>query len=380
MLRLRLKGNFMLSDRVKNLQASGIRKIFEMVASMENPIDLSIGQADFDVPEQIKEAAIKAIRDGFNRYTVTQGIPELNKKIKTRLRDRYSYTPEETLVTCGVSGGLLLSFLSLINPGDEVLLPEPYFIMYKILTEVSEGVPVYYNLYPDFRLRREELESKITDKTKLIVINSPSNPTGTVFNSEELETIASVAETHDLMVVSDEIYDQFVYCDEYHSLCEFCPERLILLGGFSKTFGMPGWRIGYAAGPKEVLDKMMIMQQFSYVCAPSFAQKAVLHALDFDMGEWIESYRRKRDLVFEGLKDAFQVIRPDGSFYIFPRLPDGTKSTDFVRRAIKDNVLIVPGTAFSSYDNHFRVSFAASDDRLERGVEILSALAKTASV
>lgn len=366
----------MLSDRVQGLQASGIRKIFEMVASMEDPIDLSIGQADYDVPEPVKEAAIKAIREGFNRYTVTQGIPELNERIRAKLKASYGYEPDRTLVTSGVSGGLLLSFLSLVNPGDEVLLPEPYFVMYKILTELAEGVPVYYDLYPDFRVTRERLESKITEKTKLILVNSPSNPTGSVLTAEELKTISDVARTHDLLVVSDEIYEQFVYDEPFHSICEFCPERLIHLGGFSKTFGMPGWRMGYATGPAEILDKMTILQQFSYVCAPSFAQKAVLYALDCDMSEWIDRYRRKRDLVFEGLKNSFDLVRPGGSFYIFPSLPHGVTGAGFASEAIKRNVLVVPGTAFSGRDTHFRISFAAPDERLEQGMEILSDLAR----
>jgi len=375
-----LKGVLMLSDRVRGLQASGIRKIFEMVASMEDPIDLSIGQADYDVPEPIKEAAIKAINEGFNRYTVTQGIPELNERIRDKLKKQYGYEPDKTLVTSGVSGGLLLSFLSLVNPGDEVLLPEPYFVMYKILTELAEGVPVYYDLYPDFRLTRNALESKITDKTKLILINSPSNPTGSVLDSEELKTIASVARAHDLLVVSDEIYEQFVYDEPFHSISEFCPERLIHLGGFSKTFGMPGWRMGYATGPSEILDKMTILQQFSFVCAPSFAQKAVLYALDHDMSESVDLYRSKRDLVYNGLKDSFDVVRPGGSFYIFPSLPHGVKGAGFASEAIKKNVLVVPGTAFSARDSHFRISFAAPDEKLEQGMEILSELARSMSV
>lgn len=370
----------MLSDRVQGLQASGIRKIFEMVASMEDPINLSIGQADYDVPEPVKEAAIKAIREGFNRYTVTQGIPELNERIREKLKNQYNYEPDKTLVTSGVSGGLLLSFLSLINPGDEVLLPEPYFVMYKILTELAEGVPVYYDLYPDFRLSKKDLESKITDKTKLILVNTPSNPTGSVLNVDELKTIAEVARAHDLLVVSDEIYEQFVYDEPFHSVSEFCPERLIHLGGFSKTFGMPGWRMGYAAGPAEILDKMTILQQFSYVCAPSFAQKAVLCALDHDMSEWIDRYRSKRDLVYAGLKDTFDVVRPSGSFYIFPSLPRGVTGAGFASEAIKNNVLVVPGTAFSKKDTHFRISFAVPDEKLEQGMEILSDLARKMEV
>jgi aspartate aminotransferase/aminotransferase len=361
----------MLSDRVKHIEASGIRKIFELVASMEDPINLSIGQADYDVPEAIKKEAIKAINEGFNRYTVTQGIPELNLKIMSKLKEQYAYVPEECLVTSGVSGGLALAFLSLINPGDEVLLPDPYFVMYKVLVQLCQGVPKYYSLYPDFKLRKEELESQITDKTKLILLNTPSNPTGAVFSPSELSMLAEVARKNDLLVICDEIYKKFVYTERFHSIAEYYPEKLILLGGFSKTFGMPGWRMGYATGPRAILDKMMVLQQFTFVCAPSFAQKAVLLALDLDMKEYIERYKVKRDLIYNGLKSHFKVTKPAGSFYIFPELPEGMTGQEFIQEALTRKILVVPGTAFSRSDTHFRISFAAPDEDLERAAGML---------
>lgn len=366
----------MLAERVKNIQASGIRKIFELVASMRDPIDLSIGQADFDVPEAIKKAAIEAIEDGFNRYTVTQGIPELRERIVQSLKERYAYEPDDCLVTCGVSGGLVLAMLCLVNPGDEVLLPDPYFVMYKVLVELCQATPKYYSMYPDFKIKKEELESKITDKTKLILLNSPSNPTGAVLSPAELSMVSDLAKAHDLYVVCDEIYDRFVYLDRFHSISEYYQEKLILLGGFSKTFGMPGWRMGYATGPEEVLDKMMVLQQFTFVCAPSFAQKAVLAALDVDMNSYIDKYRIKRDLVYNGLKEQFNLTRPDGSFYIFPELPQGVSGDTFVQSALSRKVLIVPGSAFSQRNTHFRISFAAPDEDLKRGVEILCGFAR----
>ncbi len=365
----------MLADRVKHLEASGIRKIFELVATMTDPINLSIGQADFDVPEAVKDAAIKAIQDGFNRYTVTQGIPELNERIRADLKNQYAYEPQGSLVTGGVSGGLVLSLLSLINPGDEVLLPDPFFVMYKVLVQLCGGVPKYYDLYPDYKIRKEELERNITEKTKLIILNTPSNPTGVVFSPSELRTIAEVARKNDLIVICDEIYNEFVYLDRFHSICEYYPEKLILLRGFSKTYGMPGWRMGYAVGPEEIIDKMMVLQQFTFVCAPSFAQKAVLHAMDIDMNEYIEKYRIKRDIIYDCLKEQFDVVRPEGSFYIFPKLPPGCTGKEFVEKAVQEKLLIVPGTAFSRSDTHFRVSFAASDEELKRGGELLCKLA-----
>ncbi|MHC4945715.1 MAG: pyridoxal phosphate-dependent aminotransferase [Planctomycetota bacterium] len=343
---------------------------------MPDPIDLSIGQADFDVPDEIKKAAIEAIGEGFNRYTVTQGIPELRERILASLKERYAYTPDECLVTCGVSGGLVLSMLCLINPGDEVLLPDPYFVMYKVLVDLCQGVPKYYNLYPDFKIRREELEKQITEKTKLIVLNTPANPTGAVLSPAELSTVADLAKAHDIHVVCDEIYERFIYLDRFHSISEYYQDKLILLGGFSKTYGMPGWRMGYAVGPKELMDKMMVLQQFTFVCAPSFAQKAVLTALDMDVTEYIEKYRVKRDMVFNGLKDHYKTTRPDGSFYIFPQLPKGVKGQDFVKKALSKKVLVVPGSAFSRQDTHFRISFAAPDEDLKKGVDILRSFAQ----
>jgi len=361
----------MLADRVNSLEASGIRKIFELVASMKDPINLSIGQADFDIPDPIKEAAIKAINEGFNRYTITQGIPELNDRILASLNERYNYTPESSLVTCGVSGGLVLALLSLINPGDEVLLPDPFFVMYKVLVELCQGVPKYYNLYPDFKVNKEDLESQVTEKTKVILINSPSNPTGAVLGHDDLTAISDVAKKNDLVVISDEIYDRFIYTDRFRSISEYLQENLILLGGFSKTYAMPGWRMGYAVGPTEILDKMMVLQQFTFVCAPSFAQKAVLFAFDVDMSEYIEKYRKKRDLIYDALKDKYKVIRPEGSFYIYPQLPEGMSGKELIKKALDQKVLVVPGTAFSRQDTHFRISFAAPDKDLIKGAEIL---------
>ncbi len=360
----------MLADRTRRVQPSGIRKIFELVASLEDPIDFSIGQADFDVPEAVKEAAIRAIREGFNKYTVTQGIPELNAKVRELARTRYGFDPGASLVTAGVSGGLLLSYLVLLNPGDEILIPDPYFVMYRVLADVIGARAATYDTYPDFRIRREALEAACTDRTRVLLLNSPQNPTGRVYSQDELRIAADFARERDLTVISDEIYDAFVYADEYHSVAEHY-DRTILLSGFSKSLGMPGWRIGYAIGPPDVLDAMSTFQQFTFVCANTVAQKAALYALDHDSGEAVRAYRQKRDLVVAGLSGAVDLVVPEGSFYAFPALPDGITGTEFVKRALEDKILVVPGRAFSDRDTHFRISFAAPDAMLERGVSLL---------
>ena len=367
----------MVSRRADAVEASGIRKIFERVASMEDPINLSIGQAHFDVPEAVKDAAIAAIREGFNRYTVTQGLPELNDRILRRLQERDGYKGKESLVTAGVSGGLMLGFLGILDPGDHVMLPDPYFTMYTVLAELLGADWSPYGLYPEERLTRESLEAAVNERTRLILINSPSNPTGRTLDAEELDAVGAFARDHDLMVVSDEIYDEFVYDAPYESASKHVDvDRLLLLGGFSKTYGMPGWRMGYAAGPDDVIDAMRRMQQFTFVCAPSMAQRACLAALDVDMSDEIGAYRGKRDRMIAGLGDLYDVATPGGSFYMFPRLPAGATSEAFMARALEEDLLVVPGNAFSSRDTHFRISFAASDEVLERGIRVLRALAQ----
>lgn len=361
-----------LSTRVADLGMSGIRKIFNRAASISDCIDLSIGKTDFDVPDVIKASAHSAIDSGPNGYTQTGGIPELRDSIKSMIRKRYGVPCEHTFVTTGVSGGLVLAFLSLVNPGDEVLIPDPFFIVYKVLVEQCGGKPVFYDTYPDFTLRRREIESKISAKTKLIVVNSPQNPTGACYSQSELEMVADIAMRHNLLVLSDEAYDRFDYDDEFVSMFSMAPERTVMLSGFSKSFGMSGWRIGYAAGPKAILEKMETLQQFTYVCAPAPFQKACAENLDFDLTPHIDAHRRKRDFVFENLKEHYEMKKPSGALYAFIKAPwEGKTATEFVEACLEKKLLLVPGGAFSLRDTHFRLCFGASDEKLEAGIKIL---------
>jgi len=355
------------------LDSSGIRKVFDLAQDMTDPVNLSIGQPDFDVPGPVKAAAIGAIRDGFNRYTVTQGTAELRRALTDRVRRQKGVPDGQMLVTSGVSGGLLLAFLVLIDPGDEVLIPDPYFVMYKHLANLTGGVPRFVDTYPDFRLRADRVEAAITPRTKLLVFSSPANPTGAVCSRSDLQEIAEVARAHDLLVISDEIYDSFCYDAPYTSIASLY-EQTLLMGGLSKSHAMTGWRLGYAFGPGDVIAEMTKLQQFSFVCAPSFAQVAALAALEHPMDRQQAAYRRKRDLVYEGLKERFNVARPGGAFYIFPQVPWGTDE-EFVEEAIRQNVLIIPGRVFSEQHTHFRISYAADDDVLRRGIEILNRIA-----
>lgn len=372
-------GRHKVSRRADGVQASGIRKIFERVQFMDDPINLSIGQAHFDVPEAVKEAAIAAIREGFNRYTVTEGLPELNQRILARLSERYGHQGSESLVTSGVSGGLLLGFMAALDPGDHVLLPDPYFTMYPVLAGLVGADWSGYEMYPGIPLTEAALEAALDPegRSRLLLINSPSNPTGRVLSAAELDVVGAFAKKHDLVVVSDEIYDEFVYDGPHDSAVGHVDEdRLLLLGGFSKTYGMPGWRMGYAAGPHDLIDAMRRMQQFTFVCAPSMVQAAGIAAMDVDMSAEIADYARKRDSFHARLAAHYDFPKPGGSFYMFPRLPEGASTEAFMERALTRKLLIVPGKAFSARDTHFRLSFAASDDILDRGVDALLSLAE----
>ncbi len=369
----------MISRRASAVEASGIRKMFELVASMEDPINLSIGQAHFDPPEAVKQAAIEAVEENFSRYTVTQGLPELNERTLDRLAEQYGYQGRHSIITLGVSGGLQLGFMGLLDPGDEILIPDPYFVMYPVLAGMCSGVPVYYDMYPGTPLTEQALEQGISERTRAILINSPSNPTGRTLTAEELDAVGRVAERHDLTVISDEIYDAFVYDGPHVSAVGHVDEqRLLLLGGWSKTYGMAGWRLGYAAGSAELIDAMRRMQQFSFVCAPSIVQRAGLAALDVDMSAQISAYRGKRDMIVEGLGDLYEIASPGGSFYMFPELPGGLETDVFMQRCLERRVLVVPGKAMSRRATHFRLSFAATDDVLQRGITELRAIAEEA--
>ena len=362
-----------LAKRTSQVTASGIRRVFDLAAKIKNPCNLSIGLPHFDVPDQAKAAAIKAIESGFNRYTVTQGIPELRERIKKHLRADRAWEPEDVVITAGVSGGLMLSVLALVDPGEEVLLVDPYFVGYKQLLRLVDAKPVAIDTYPDFRLTPERLERAVTPRTKLLFLNSPSNPTGAVAGEADLKGIAEICRRHGITVISDEVYDAFCYDGHYVSITRFMPEAIVL-NGFSKVYAMTGWRLGYVAGPKEILQQMMKLQQFSFVCAPSMVQHAGLAAMDTDPSDRIADYKRKRDLVVEGLKDKFEVVKPSGAFYVFPKVPRGTDQ-EFVERAIAKECLAIPGSVFSERNTHFRISYATTDEQLARGLGILNSLA-----
>jgi aspartate aminotransferase/aminotransferase len=310
---------------------------------------------------------------GCNRYTVTQGLEELRRGVLALEKERTGIAHEAVLVTSGVSGGLMLALMALVNPNDRVIIPDPYFVMYKHLVRLLGGAPIYVDTYPDFQLTVERLEAAGAARGKLLLLNSPNNPTGQVASDGNLRAIAQWAGDNDVFVISDEIYNTFVYDGPCASIARHTQD-VLLLNGFSKSCAMTGWRLGYAIGPQELIGEMTKLQQFSFVCAPSIAQYAGLAALSVDPGPYMEAYRAKRDLVYEGLRSRFELPRPQGAFYAFVRAPHDDGDA-FVANAIRHSCLIIPGSVFSERKSHFRLSFAATDEVLEAGVRLLCSLA-----
>ncbi|MEM7474445.1 MAG: aminotransferase class I/II-fold pyridoxal phosphate-dependent enzyme [Planctomycetota bacterium] len=361
-----------ISERSQCFDSSGIRKVFDLAAKLENPVNLSIGQPDFDVPDSVKQACADAIENGKNAYSPSQGIGPLREQLQQRVDARFEHADREVFVSSGTSGGLLLAILSMVNPGDEVIIFDPYFVMYVPLVQLVGGVPVLMNTYPDFRIDLNKVESAITPKTKLILFNSPGNPTGVATSKEEVIGLAKLSAEKNVALLSDEIYSQFVYDGELVTPADYNPNTIVI-DGFSKSHAMTGWRVGWVHGPSVVIQTMIKLQQYSFVCAPQPAQWAGLAALDVEMTQYQADYRKKRDLLVNGLQEDFEFTQPGGAFYLFPKVPNGT-GTEFVTRAIEKDLLIIPGGIFSSQDTHVRISYAAPDETILKGIEILKEL------
>jgi len=364
-----------IAERAKLIDASGIRKVFALAAELKDPVNFSIGQPDFDVPEALKEEAIKAIKAGQNKYSQTAGDSLLKERIAERIEKEFGWSRPAILITSGVSGGLLIAFLAIVNPGDEVIIPDPYFVMYKHLVNMLGGKCVFVDSYLDFKLPVEKISEAITNKTKMIILNSPCNPTGAVYSEQQIKALAEIAAEKDILILTDEIYERFCYDSKCTSIANYY-ERALLLRGFSKSYAMTGWRLAYAAAHEcltNVIEQMTKIQQYTFVCAPTPFQKAAIAALNYETGDFVDAYRRKRDLLYEGLKDKFELVKPGGAFYAFVKAPGGS-GTEFVEKAIKNNVLIIPGNVFSEKDTHFRISYATSDEKIQHGVEILRSL------
>src|SRR6266849_5831241 len=283
-----------IADRMRTIEMSGIRKMFELASSLKDPVNLSIGQPDFDVPQPIKAAAHAAIDQGFNGYTPTQGIPQLREKLYADIHRLYPHADRDLFLTSGTSGGLVLALMSTVNPGDEVIVFDPYFVSCPHLVTLAGGTTVFVDTYPDGGIDVDRVKAALTARTKAILFNSPANPTGVVYSRETVRDLARLADQRGILLVSDEIYRAFCHDGAFHSPAEF-NDNVLVVDGFSKTYGMTGWRLGFLHGPKKLVAEMIKLQQFTFVCAPSIVQHAALAASDHDTAAVVAEYRQKRD-------------------------------------------------------------------------------------
>lgn len=372
-----------ISELVKSTPASGIRRFFDVVSKMPDAISLGIGEPDFATPWRIREACIYSLERGRTGYTSNYGLEELRAAIAAYLRkhDKLEYNPEnQILITVGVSEAMDLAMRALLNPGDEVVCPEPCYVSYKPCILLAGGVPITIPTTQQtaFRVEPERIRAAITPKTKAILVSYPSNPTGAVATRELLEQIVAIARQHDLYIVSDEIYDRLTY-EGRHTCLPTLPgayERTILLNGFSKAYAMTGWRIGYAAGPPDVIEAMMKIHQYTMLCAPVMSQVAALEAIKNgyeDSQQMIEQYDQRRRVIVKGLNDAgLECLMPGGAFYAFPSIrKTGLTSDEFAERLLMtEKVAVVPGSAFGDCgEGHIRCSYATSIDEIELALE-----------
>ena len=296
--------NAMLSHRARSIDASGIRRIFELGASLKNPINLSIGQPDFPVPREIKDAVIEAIESDRNGYTVTQGDASVLASVRSALAEEMDWSVDDpaigVMLTSGTSGGLFLAALAVLDAGDELIIPDPWFVVYPQLAHLTGAKPIACDTYPDFRMTAERIEPLITERTKAVLLDSPGNPTGIVLDTAELEAIVALCRERGVLLIADEIYDEFTYQDALQNGRCPSPGRLtkdaLIIKGLGKTFGCTGWRLGVAAGPTELIENMTKLQQFTYVCAPSMAQAAFTARPRVDMSTEVAGYQARRDL------------------------------------------------------------------------------------
>ncbi|MDA7980112.1 MAG: pyridoxal phosphate-dependent aminotransferase [Pirellulales bacterium] len=363
-----------IADRTAGMDSSGIRKVFDLAAKLKDPVNLSIGQPDFDVPAPVRQAACDAINSGRNGYSQTQGITELREKLDARIKASLGHDDRQVFVASGTSGALVLALLATVNPGDEVIVFDPYFVQYPTIISLAGGTMVTVDTYPDYRIDLEKLEAAITSRTKVILFNSPANPTGAVAEQATVKGIAELAAQHNVMLISDEIYNLFTYDDTFVSPAVTNPNTLVV-DGFSKSYGMTGWRVGFVHGPGGIIEELLKLQQFMFVCSPHPLQVAAAAAMEVDMSDYVNQYRGKRDRICQGLADKYEIVTPGGAFYVFVKAPRGILGSEFVLQAIERGLLMIPGNIFSQRDTHFRISYAASDDTIDRAIEILRDLA-----
>lgn len=379
-----------LSDKIIEVKPSGIRKFFDIVSEMEDAISLGVGEPDFDTPWHIRDEGIYSLEKGKTFYTSNAGLKELkieiSNYIERRQNIRYDFN-KEVLVTVGGSEAIDVALRCMLNPGEEVIIPEPCYVSYVPCTKMVDGVPVIINLKNEnrFRLTPEELEAAITDKTKVLILAFPNNPTGAIMEKEDLEKIAEIVIKHDIFVISDEIYSELTYGSEHISIAALpgMKERTIMINGFSKAYAMTGWRLGYACGPEEIISQMVKLHQFAIMCAPTTSQYAAVEALkngDSDVEEMREAYNQRRRYLIHAFEEmGLPCFEPGGAFYVFPCIKEfGMTSEEFAIRFLEEEkVAVVPGTAFGDCGEGFlRISYAYSLDNLKVAIGRLSDFVK----
>lgn len=362
-----------LSKRLESFDSSKIRAAFELAEAIPNQIDLSIGFPEGKTPRYVKRAAIAAIRNDQTYYTPSGGLPELRRAAarKFAAENGIDADAERVSVTPGLTTAILLCYLALLDPGDEVLLPDPYFPPYRDLALMTGAKLKMIDTAPAFQLTAELIEPLLTPKSKLLVINSPNNPTGAIYPKNELLKIAQLAKKHDLIIISDEIYEYFVY-DGRHFSIGSAYENTLTLNGFSKAYAMTGWRIGYISGPRDIINAIDELQQYIVFSSSSIGQYAALAALRRQPAKLSRRYRAKRDLALKTLSPVFPDIRgAQGAFYLFLKLPSGIDDVGFVNHLSHRGVLTLPGGAFSKHADYIRVSYGGETKNLKKGLELV---------
>lgn len=368
-----------LSERIVKIEPSGIRKFFDVVNEMEDAISLGVGEPDFDTPWHIRDEGIYSLEKGRTFYTSNAGLKELKIEIAGYLNRRYDVSYDynhEIIVTVGGSEAIDIAMRAMLDPGDEVLIPQPSYVSYEPCAILANGVPVIIELQEknEFRLTAEELEAAITPKTKLLVLPFPNNPTGAIMERKDLEAVAEVVKKHDIYVLSDEIYSELTYGEQHVSIASLpdMKERTILINGFSKSHAMTGWRLGYACGPRLILDQMLKIHQFAIMCAPTTSQYAAVDALrngDEDVANMREQYDGRRRFLMHRFREmGLKCFEPFGAFYVFPSIQEfGMTSEAFATRLLEEEkVAVVPGTAFGACGEGFlRISYAYSLENLK---------------
>ena len=371
-----------LSDKIQTIKPSGIRKFFDIVNTMEGAISLGVGEPDFETPYFIRDEGVYSLEKGRTFYTSNSGLMDLRMEIDRYIKRKYkvSYNPaKEIIVTVGGSEGIDIALRAMLNPGDEVLLPQPSYVSYEPCTILASGVPVIIDLKEEngFKLTAEQILEKITDKTKILILPFPNNPTGSILGYKELEEIAKVCIEKDLFVLSDEIYCELTYAGDHASIIQVpgMKERTILINGFSKSYAMTGWRLGYACGPEKIIEQMTKIHQFCIMCAPTTSQYAAVIALrdgDEAVAKMRESYNQRRRYVLSRLNDmGLTCFEPEGAFYVFPSIKRfGIRSEEFATRLLmEEKVAVVPGTAFGdSGEGYLRISYAYSINQLKEAL------------